>query len=62
MFDTILSLQMPGSEQTLCNDDSCSVHSSVAADISVGAAMYVIAVDGFSPSKHGDYTLTVSRP
>jgi hypothetical protein len=63
-FDTVLSLQMPGLEQTFCNDDdpTCSVHSSVSADISVGAALYVIAVDGFSPAKHGDYTLTAVRP
>jgi len=61
-FDTILSLQLPGSETTMCDDDSCSVQSAVSANIPVGAGLYVLAVDGFSQAKHGNYTLTASRP
>ncbi|HEX3762078.1 MAG TPA: hypothetical protein VHW23_25430 [Kofleriaceae bacterium] len=61
-FDTILSLQMPGSENVFCDDDTCSVQSTVSANIPGGAGLNVIAVDGFSQSRYGNYTLTVSRP
>jgi hypothetical protein len=61
-FDTILSLQLPGAENVLCNDDACSVQSAVSTNIPAGAGLFVLAVDGFSPSKHGDYTLTAVRP
>lgn len=61
-FDTILSLQMPGSETVMCDDDTCSVQSTVSANIPAGAGLNVIAVDGFSQARHGNYTLTVSRP
>lgn len=63
-FDTMLSLQMPGSETVMCNDDdeSCSMQSTVGANIPAGAGLFVLAVDGFSQAKHGSYTLTTSRP
>lgn len=61
-FDTILSLQMPGSDSVLCDDDTCSFQSTVGANIPAGAGLFVIAVDGFSQAKHGDYTLSISRP
>jgi hypothetical protein len=61
-FDTILSLQLPGSDTVMCDDDSCSVQSTVSANIPAGAGLFVIAVDGFSQAKHGDYTLSASRP
>ena len=64
-FDTILSLQMPGSDLVMCDDDTdgCGqFQSRVTANIPAGAALYVISVDGFSQSKHGDYTLSSSRP
>ena len=53
---------MPGSEATLCDGDTCSLQSSVTANIPAGAGLFVVSVDGFSQSKHGDYTLTTSRP
>jgi hypothetical protein len=61
-FDTILSLQMPGSDSVMCDDDTCSFQSTVSATIPAGAGLYVIAVDGFSQAKHGNYTLSASRP
>jgi hypothetical protein len=61
-FDTILSLQMPGSEAVMCDDDTCSFQSTVSASIPAGAGLFVISVDGFSSAKHGDYTLTATRP
>jgi hypothetical protein len=61
-FDTILSLQMPGSETVMCDDDTCSFQSTVSANIPAGAGLFVIAVDGFSQAKHGNYTLSASRP
>jgi hypothetical protein len=61
-FDTILSLQLPGSEAVMCDDDACSVQSTVGANIPAGAGLFVLAVDGFSQAKHGSYTLTTSRP
>jgi hypothetical protein len=62
-FDTILSLQSPGGESVVCNDDaSCSVQSSLAANIPAGAGLYVIAVDGFTQVNSGNYTLTAQRP
>jgi hypothetical protein len=61
-FDTMLSFQIPGTDSVFCDDDSCSVQSSVATNIPAGAGLYVLAVDGFSQSKFGNYTLSVSRP
>jgi hypothetical protein len=62
-FDTILSLQLPGTESLRCNDDACnSVQSSVSASIPAGAGLFVMAVDGLSQAGHGNYTLTVIRP
>jgi hypothetical protein len=64
-FDTILSLQLPGSDLVMCDDDTdgCGqFQSRVTANIPAGAGLYVISVDGFSQAKHGNYTLTSSRP
>jgi len=61
-FDTVLSFQMPRSEGVVCDDDACSTQSAVGANIPAGAGLYVVAVDGFSQAKHGNYTMTVSRP
>lgn len=61
-FDTILSLQMPGSDSVLCDDDTCSFQSTIGTTIPGGAGLYVIAVDGFSQSKSGTYSLAVTRP
>jgi hypothetical protein len=61
-FDTMLSLQMPAAEAMVCDDDTCLMQSTVTANIPGGAGLYVISVDGFSTARHGDYTLTTSRP
>lgn len=61
-FDTILSFQVPGGETTYCDDDTCSFQSTVGASLPAGAGLYVIAVDGFSQSKQGNYSLALSRP
>jgi hypothetical protein len=61
-FDTILSLQIPGSETVMCDDDTCSFQSTVSASIPAGAGLFVLAVDGFSQAKQGNYTLSASRP
>jgi len=64
-FDTILSLQLPGSDLVMCDDDTdgCGqFQSRVTANMPAGAGLYVISVDGFSQAKHGNYTLTSSRP
>jgi len=61
-FDTILSLQVPATEAVMCDDDTCSFQSTVSAAIPAGAGLYSVAVDGFSPAKHGAYTLTTNRP
>lgn len=61
-FDTIVSLQMPGTNAVMCDDDTCSFQSTVNASIPAGAGLYVLAVDGFSLAKHGTYTLTSNRP
>lgn len=64
-FDTLLSLQMPGSEAVLCNDDvdGCGqFQSQMAANIPAGAGLFVISVDGSSQAKSGSYTLSSFRP
>jgi hypothetical protein len=61
-FDTILSLQMPGADTVMCDDDTCSVQSTVSANIPGGAGLFVLSVDGFSAAKFGNYTLTATRP
>jgi hypothetical protein len=61
-FDTILSLQIPGSETVMCDDDACSFQSSVSGTVPAGAGLFVVSVDGFSQVKQGNYTLAASRP
>lgn len=61
-FDTMLSLQMPSSDTVLCDDDSCSVQSSIGTNIPAGPGLFVLAVDGFSQARHGNYTLSATRP
>ncbi len=61
-FDTILTLQIPGVEAVICDDDTCSTQSTVGANIAAGAGLYVIDVDGNSSASHGNYMLTASRP
>ena len=48
-----------GSGQLGCNDDSCSLQSSVSATLA-GPGAFVIHVDGYGTSSAGAYTLTVS--
>lgn len=61
-FDTMLSLQLPGSDTVLCDDDTCSFQSTIATTIASGAGLRVVSVDGFSQAKHGSYSLAVTRP
>ena len=61
-FDTMLSLQMPGSDAVLCDDDSCSFQSTIGTTVPAGAGLHAISVDGFSSSKLGSYSLAVTRP
>ena len=61
-FDTMLSLQLPGTESVMCDDDTCLMQSTVTANIPAGAGLYVLAVDGFSTARHGNYTLATMRP
>ena len=65
-FDTILSLQLPGTENVACADDdngcAAQTRSTLDASIPAGAGLNVIAVDGGSQVQHGAYTLTVTRP
>lgn len=61
-FDTILSLQIPGADAVMCDDDTCSFQSTVGANIPAGAGLFVVAVDGFSQAKQGAYTISVQRP
>jgi hypothetical protein len=62
-FDTVLSLQLPGTgADPVCNDDTCSVQSSVSASIPAGAGLFVLDVDSNFSTDHGNYTLSVTRP
>ena len=61
-FDTILSLQVPGTDTVMCDDDTCSFQSTVSAALPTGAGLFVVAVDGFSSAKKGTYTLAATRP
>ncbi|HEY6177182.1 MAG TPA: hypothetical protein VIX73_22150 [Kofleriaceae bacterium] len=61
-FDTMMSFQMPGADTVLCDDDSCSVYAAIGTTIPAGAGLYVLAVDGFSSAKLGNYSLSVTRP
>ena len=62
-FDTMMSFQLPGADSVMCDDDSCgTVQSSIATTLAGGAGLYVLAVDGFSQSQYGTYSLSVTRP
>lgn len=63
-FDTVLSLQLPGSGVVSCADDdpSCGVQSKLSAVIPAGAGLYVLTVDGTAGSDQGPYTLNFTRP
>jgi len=63
-FDTVLSLQIPGSGVASCADDdpSCGVQSKMSATIPSGAGIYVLTVDGTAGSDAGNYTLKYTRP
>ncbi|MGB0714606.1 MAG: hypothetical protein ACPGXK_01935 [Phycisphaerae bacterium] len=63
-YDTVLAIHdsCPGvnSQQLACNDDSCSVQSSVTINVTAGQDYY-IRVTGYSNSV-GNYLLTVDGP
>ena len=63
-FDTVLTLQLPGTSVVSCADDdpSCGVQSKMSATIPAGAGLYVLTVDGTAGSDQGPYTLTFTRP
>jgi hypothetical protein len=61
-FDTIMEFQLPGSDNVMCDDDSCSTQSSITTTLPAGAGLYVLAVDGSSQIDYGNYTLSVTRP
>ncbi|HJN80150.1 MAG TPA: hypothetical protein QF455_04705, partial [Phycisphaerales bacterium] len=66
-FDTILAFYEDDgvcppndSEELACNDDSCSVQSSISADVQAGQT-YLIRLGSFSESTTGTGTLTISQ-
>jgi len=63
-FDTVLTLQLPGSSVVSCADDdpSCGVQSKISAAIPAGAGIFVLTVDGTAGSDQGPYTLNFTRP
>lgn len=63
-FDTVLTLQIPGSGVVSCADDdpSCGVQSKMSAAIPGGAGIFVLTVDGTAGSDQGPYTLNFTRP
>lgn len=61
-FDTMMSFQLPGTDAVMCDDDSCSIQSAISTTLPAGAGLYVLAVDGFSQSQYGNYSLSVTRP
>ena len=63
-FDTVLTLQLPGTSVVSCADDdpACGVQSKLSATIPSGAGLYVLTVDGTAGSDQGPYTLKFTRP
>jgi hypothetical protein len=63
-FDTVLSLQLPGTgQEPQCNDDACGgVQSTMTASIPPGAGLFVLDVDSNFSTVHGNYTLSITRP
>lgn len=63
-FDTVLTLQIPGTSVVSCADDdpSCGVQSKLSASIPAGAGLHVLTLDGTAGSDQGPYTLTFTRP
>jgi hypothetical protein len=59
-FDTVLSIRTGGcpGTQVACNDDGCSLQSSVSTAVTAGTT-YTIVVDGFDAGESGPFTLTV---
>lgn len=63
-FDTVLTLQLPGTGVVSCADDdpSCGVQSKLSASIPAGAGLYVLTLDGTAGSDQGPYALKFTRP
>jgi hypothetical protein len=60
-YDTVLYIQHGDGAAAACNDDSCSLQSSVTSSLNPGAALHAIYVDGYSSSA-GSYTLAYTTP
>jgi hypothetical protein len=61
-WDTVLYVRSGVTGADLaCNDDACSVQSTITATIPAGAGLYGVYMDGYS-SASGAYTLGITRP
>jgi hypothetical protein len=63
-WDTVLSLQIPRTDDVECNDDdtACGILSTLNTTVPPGAGIQILAVGGSVGSSMGDYTLTYSLP
>jgi hypothetical protein len=61
-WESVVSLQVPGSIPYACTLDTCGFQSALAKPIPAGAGLRVLTVDGQGGTAAGAYTLTVTRP
>lgn len=61
-WETVLSMQVPGSIPYVCTLDSCGLQSAIATAIPAGAGLRVLTLDGQTVTAAGSYSMTVSRP
>ncbi len=63
-WDTVLSLQIPRTDDVECNDDdpACGILSTLSTNVPPGAGIQVLAVGGSVGASMGDYTLTYNLP
>jgi hypothetical protein len=61
-FDTVIAIREAigcGGAQLACNDDFCSLRSTVTPIVTAGT-IYTIIVDGYDSAESGTFTLTVT--
>jgi hypothetical protein len=65
-WETIVELEMPGSNSYVCALDDCpapyGMQSSLSATIPPGAGLRLLAIDGEGGNSLGEYSMTVTRP
>lgn len=61
VWDTLIYLRNASGGGDACNDDTCSIQSTISGTVPAGAGLHTFTVDGFS-DRTGTFTVAVTRP